>query len=212
MLIDMKSTLTFKVTLVPLFYMSDGTHLANLAGGMKEWPVYMTIGNVLSKIRRILSTHSVVMVALLPIPIKNRNISQNGLHAQRQTNREVLNEILWRVLQPLTLKQNPSTGAGITTHSVQMATSGFANRFQQQGLQIAQSLAIYIILSGMTVFGVSVQRSNLEIMSLLTSNTLGGITTNIEHSAMPTLTQLMPNTCHAMSTKISPQLNIFRVL
>jgi len=49
------------------------------------------------------------MVTLLPIPIKNRNIPQKRLDEQRQTNREVLNEVLWWVLQPPTFKQNPST-------------------------------------------------------------------------------------------------------
>ena len=52
------------------------------------------------------------MVALLPIPIKNRNIPQKRLDEQRQTNREVLNEVLRRILQPLTFKYNPSAGSG----------------------------------------------------------------------------------------------------
>jgi len=72
----------------------------------------MTIGNQSSKIRQMPSTHSVVMVALLPIPIKNRNIPQTPLDDQRQTNPEVLNEVFWRVLQPLTFKQHPSAGSG----------------------------------------------------------------------------------------------------
>jgi hypothetical protein len=84
--------------------MSDETHLSNFAGDKKEWPVYMTIGNLSWKIRQMPSTHSVVMVALLPIPIKNRNIPQKGLDKQRQTHREVLNDVLRRVLQPLTFK------------------------------------------------------------------------------------------------------------
>jgi len=58
----------------------------------------MTIGNLFSKIRQMPSTHTVVMVALLPIPIKNRNIPEKRLDEQRQTNREVLNEVLRRVL------------------------------------------------------------------------------------------------------------------
>jgi len=72
----------------------------------------MTIGNLSSKIRQMPSTHSVVMVALLPIPIKNRNIPQKRLNEQRQTNREVLNEVLRRPLQPITFKQIPSAGSG----------------------------------------------------------------------------------------------------
>ena len=85
-------------TLDPLVFMSDGTHLSNFAGKKKEWPVYMTIGNLSSKLRQMPSTHRIVMVSPLPIPIKNRNIPQKRLEEQRQTNQEVLNEVLWRVL------------------------------------------------------------------------------------------------------------------
>jgi len=63
--------------------MSHGTHLSNFAGDKKEWPVYMTIGNLSSKIRQMPSTHSVVMVALQPIPIRNRNIPQKRLDEQQ---------------------------------------------------------------------------------------------------------------------------------
>jgi len=52
------------------------------------------------------------MVTLLPIPIKNRNIPQKRLDEQRQTHREVLNEVIWRLLRPLTFEQNPSAGIG----------------------------------------------------------------------------------------------------
>ena len=48
------------------------------------------------------------MVAVLPIPIKNLNIRQKQMDEQWQTNREVLNEVFQGLLQPLTLKHNPS--------------------------------------------------------------------------------------------------------
>jgi hypothetical protein len=108
MLIEVKASLRLGHTLVPLIFMSDGTQLSNFAGDKKEWPVYMTVGNLSSKIRQTPSTHSVVIVALLPIPIKYCNIPQNRLDEQRETNREVLNEVLWRILQPLTFKHNPN--------------------------------------------------------------------------------------------------------
>jgi len=92
--------------------MSDGTHLSNFAGDKKEWPVYMTMGNLSLKIRQLPSMHRFVMVTHLPIPMKNGNISQKSLDEQRQSNREVLNEVLQRVPQPLTFKQNHSTGSG----------------------------------------------------------------------------------------------------
>jgi len=95
-----------------LILMSDGTHLSNFAGDKKQWPDYMTIGNLSLKVRQMPSTHSVVMVSLLPIPIKNRNISQRRLDEHRKTYREVLNEVLRKLLQPLTFKHNPSAESG----------------------------------------------------------------------------------------------------
>ena len=92
--------------------MSDGTHLSNFPGDTKDWHVYMTIGHLSSKLRQMPSMHSILMVAVLPIPIKNRNIPQKRLDEQQHTNREVLNKILRRVLQPLTFKQNPSAESG----------------------------------------------------------------------------------------------------
>jgi len=88
--------------------MSDRTHISNVAGDKNEWPVYMMLGDLSSKMRQMPSKHSVRMVALLPILIRNRNIPQKRLDEQQQTNREVLNEVLSRLLQPLIFKQNPS--------------------------------------------------------------------------------------------------------
>jgi len=107
-LIEDNATLRLGDTLVHLIFMSDGTHLSNFAGDKKEWPVYMTIGNLTSKIRQIPSAHTNFMVALLPILIKNRNIPQKRLDEQWQTNQEVLNEVLRQGLQPLTFEQNPN--------------------------------------------------------------------------------------------------------
>jgi len=104
MLIDINSTLRVGDTLVPWIFMSDGTHLSNYAGDKREWPVFMTIGNLSSKIRQMPSPQSVIMVALLPIPIRNRDILQKWLNEQRQTNQEGQSEVLRRVLQPLTFK------------------------------------------------------------------------------------------------------------
>jgi hypothetical protein len=99
-------------TLVTLTFMSDGTHLANFAGDKTEWPVYMTIGNLSSKIRQMRSAHTLTIVALLPIPIKKRNIHQKRLYEQRHTNREVMNEMLQRLLKPHTSKLNPCADSG----------------------------------------------------------------------------------------------------
>jgi hypothetical protein len=69
-----------------MIFMSDGTHLSNFAGRKKEQPVYMTIGKLSSKIRQMPSTHTVVMVTLLPSPNNNWNIPPKLPNEQRQTN------------------------------------------------------------------------------------------------------------------------------
>jgi hypothetical protein len=95
-----------------LNFMFDRTHLSNFASNKTEWPVYMAIGDLSSKIRQMPSTHSGMMVALLPIPINNHNIPQTRHHEQRQTQREVLHKVLRRLLQPLTIMHNPRTECG----------------------------------------------------------------------------------------------------
>jgi hypothetical protein len=59
--------------------MSDGTHLSNVAGNKRQWPEYMAIGNLSSKISQMPSTQSVIVVALLLIRVQNRNIAQKQL-------------------------------------------------------------------------------------------------------------------------------------
>jgi hypothetical protein len=108
-LTDVKSTLRVGYTLVPLIFISDGTHLFNFASNMQQWPVYRTISNVSSKIRQMPSTHCIISVTLLPIQTNNDNIPQQQLHEQRATNGHVLNEVFGQVLQPLTIIKNSST-------------------------------------------------------------------------------------------------------
>jgi hypothetical protein len=93
-----------------------------------------------------------------------------------------------------------------------MATSGVANRFQQDGWQIALHIPTEIIMSYMSLFGTSIPRTNLEIMSLLRRSTHAGTTTHIERSAMPTPVQPIPNSRRAMFTRNSTYFNIFPVL
>jgi hypothetical protein len=52
------------------------------------------------------------MVALLLFPIKNDNIPLKPLDEPRQTNQQLLNEVLWLELHPLSIKQHPSAESG----------------------------------------------------------------------------------------------------
>jgi hypothetical protein len=72
----------------------------------------MTIANLASKLRQMRSTHSVIIVAHLPNPIKNHIIAQKRRDEQRQTNQEQLNKVLWRVLHLPTFTQNHCAGSG----------------------------------------------------------------------------------------------------
>jgi hypothetical protein len=81
--------------------MYDRTHLANFADLKTEWPQYITIGNVSSKLRQRPSTHSVIIITLLPILMKKGNIPQQRLGKQLHTNKEVLNVVLRPVFQSL---------------------------------------------------------------------------------------------------------------
>jgi len=107
-LIDISMTFRVDDTLVPIIFLSNGTHLSNFAGDKKEFPVYISIRNVSSKICQIGSTSGIVIIALLPFPIKNRKICQKWLDELRQTYRELLNKVLRRGLQGLTVKPKPS--------------------------------------------------------------------------------------------------------
>jgi hypothetical protein len=99
--------------------MSDATHLSNYAGDKKEWPIYMTIGNTSSKIRQTPSMYAVVLVALLPIPPKKCYRSKQRLADQCNTHRNILQEVLRNILEPLTFQPN-------STYAVQnsMSSSG----------------------------------------------------------------------------------------
>jgi hypothetical protein len=99
-------------TLVPLIFMSDGTQLSNSPDDKKASPAYMTIANLSWMIPQLPSTHSVVIVTLLPIQIKNLKSASKCRDEQQQKNRKVLKEVLRRVLLPLTFTQNPSSKSG----------------------------------------------------------------------------------------------------
>ena len=76
---------------------------------------------------------------------------------------------------------------------------------------ITLSIATYITLSGMSVFDVSVQGTNLEIMCLLPSNTPEVITTCIKRWVMATPGQQMPNSHCSIFTWDSAFFKIFPV-
>ena len=80
--------------------MSDQTHLSNFSGEKKAWPVYMTLGNLLSIRRNNSGAMAVLLVALLPIPLK-LSTSAPGNRWQRQINADTLQGVFKLVFEPL---------------------------------------------------------------------------------------------------------------
>jgi hypothetical protein len=93
-------------TIVPLIFLSDSTHLTNFAGDKKAWPVYMTIGNIHSTVRMKPTMHSVVLVALLPQPLKARDVPLSHKNKQKKHNRLIQQTVLDYLLQPLSNAQD----------------------------------------------------------------------------------------------------------
>jgi hypothetical protein len=101
MLIVLQSSLDDGDTVVPMIFLSDTTHLTNFSGDKKAWPVYMTIGNLSTTIRMAPSYHGILLIALLPIPIKMRDVPISQYNAQKEHNRMIQQHVLRHVLGPL---------------------------------------------------------------------------------------------------------------
>jgi len=86
---------------VPIIGLSDQTHLTNFSGDKKAWPVYMTIGNILSETRNTPAKMSVLLVALLPVPPRLIGESSRADETQRQINADSVRAVFDLVLAPL---------------------------------------------------------------------------------------------------------------
>jgi hypothetical protein len=84
-----------------MIFMSDATHLTNFSGDKKAWPVYMTIGNLSTTVRMAPSHHGILLIALLPIPIKMRDVPMSVYNTQKEHNRMIQQHVLRHVLEPL---------------------------------------------------------------------------------------------------------------
>ena len=80
--------------------MSDQTHLTNFSGVKKAWPVYITLGNLLSGRCNSPTSMEVLLVALLPIPPKLSKSSKADQHP-RQINIDTRQYVFELIFTPL---------------------------------------------------------------------------------------------------------------
>ena len=91
-------------TIVPVFGNSDQTHLKNYSGDNKEWPVYLSLGNIDLTIRSKPSNLASILVALLPVPRKYHfkgHGKTSDVKEQQIHNREVLTTVFDLIFCPL---------------------------------------------------------------------------------------------------------------
>ncbi|KAG0644303.1 hypothetical protein HOY80DRAFT_1075254 [Tuber brumale] len=87
-------------TLVPIICSSDVTFLTNFSGDKKPWPIYSTIGNILSKTRNKSSKHASVLLALSPGPPEMLGVTSRESR-QRLVNNEILCELIEAIFTPI---------------------------------------------------------------------------------------------------------------
>jgi len=80
--------------------MSDQTHLTNVSGDKKAWPVYITLGNLPSGRGNSPTSMAVLLLALLPIPPNLSKSSKADQH-QRQINADTLWDVCELIFAPL---------------------------------------------------------------------------------------------------------------
>jgi hypothetical protein len=91
-------------TLIPIIAGSDQSHLTDFSGDKKIWPVFITIGNIVSTIRSRPSQMCNILFALLPVPPKHTATGKGKTAKdarQRALCREVLRQVMDVILRPL---------------------------------------------------------------------------------------------------------------
>ena len=80
--------------------MSDQTNLTNLSGDKKAWPVYITMGNLLSARRNSPGSMAILLLALLPVPPKLSKSSKAD-QRQRKISADTLQDVFELIFAPL---------------------------------------------------------------------------------------------------------------
>ena len=79
--------------------------MTNFSRDKKAWPIYLTIGDILSSTRNKESKHATVLLALLPVPPKMLAIAARDAR-QRQVNNETLCKLMEGIFAPMVAQGN----------------------------------------------------------------------------------------------------------
>ena len=81
--------------LIPIICSLDQTHLTNFSSDKKAWPIYITIGNLLSSVQNAPSNHCTLLLALLPVPPKKGVLTASAIARVNTVIQEALHDVLY---------------------------------------------------------------------------------------------------------------------
>ena len=80
-------------TVIPVLLGSDKTHLSLFAGNKSAWPLYMSIGNIHSKVRNSPSRNAWITIAYLPVAAFRKDNGDNESRLYHQCVKHVLSPL-----------------------------------------------------------------------------------------------------------------------
>jgi hypothetical protein len=91
--------------------MSDATPVTSYSGGLQVWPIYMTIGNLSSEMRKKTSSMSTITVANIPIPPKLNKCTKVEQDAYRDRKNEILQDVIASLIDGISSEYNMNFNA-----------------------------------------------------------------------------------------------------
>jgi hypothetical protein len=148
-----QDTLPEGATLVPILLGSDATHLTNFAGDKKAWPVYMSLGNIHSKIRNNPSKKAWRLIAYIPV-VNWLDVDTIRTTLQNRLYHECMEFVLQSLINPGLHGVDICDSKGDTRHSYLRIAAHLADLPEQSLIACATRLpsAVPTTYAGMDSF------------------------------------------------------------
>ncbi|KAI5850792.1 hypothetical protein BZA05DRAFT_338284, partial [Tricharina praecox] len=88
-------------TVVLMVFLSNAKHLTNFSGDKKVWPVHMTVGNLSFTIRMAPGQPGILLITLLSLPVKMREVPTGQYNEQKEHNRMMQQHVLRHIQELL---------------------------------------------------------------------------------------------------------------